>query len=631
MRVTMFASALDRSASTHEVTWPELCSRLISPPVYPSKSDCPLLKLATFGNTPSPKGFLRHDANVVAISGIELDYDGEELSINDAFEALCGASLVFAIYTSASYSDEKPRWRVLLPLRHEYPPEYRRAFVAYVDGVLGNVCARESYALSQAYYVGRVEGVKYFADAWDGFYLDDRMEPVAETLDTTTAPDVPEWRHVELDALPIDDETRSLIRGGAAEGERSEALMTAANALARARVHPDDILRVLSDPAYAISAKALERRRQSAAMDWLARHTVRKALEHFPPLDVTLAPPDPLGETVARRRLLVSGQEIVARPREPNWLVADFLEKNVLGMVFGDPGSGKSFILLDWSLCVASGVAWNGHDVAAGSVVYVAGEGHGGLARRLEAWSLHRGQDIPATIHFSERAVAFNDPRAIGELVGEIDALPQAPALIVVDTLARATPGADLDKGRDMGQFVGACDRLRERYGCAVLVVHHSGHGDKGRAMNSIALKGACDFEAGIMRESKAVLRLTCTKMKDGEEFPDTFLEFHTVTLSKPVVGTDGLPRTQRGAVLVECDAPTGDAPRRSKGSDLLIEIVGEHDGSIDDDDARERFIQAYGGERDTARRAYYRARRNCVSVGAITYDSDATRLSAPI
>jgi hypothetical protein len=38
-----------------------------------SKYDLPLIKLATFGNKLSEKGSLRHNDNVVSISGIEAD------------------------------------------------------------------------------------------------------------------------------------------------------------------------------------------------------------------------------------------------------------------------------------------------------------------------------------------------------------------------------------------------------------------------------------------------------------------------------------------------------------------------------------------------------------------------------
>lgn len=70
-----------------------------------------------------------------------------------------------------------------------------------------------------------------------------------------------------------------------------------------------------------------------------------------------------------------------------------------------------------------------------------------------------------------------------GELPSEIDAVIAAadaavaehgvPVLLVVDTLARHIDG-DENAPVDMGLFIAACDGLRERYRCAVLIVHHS-------------------------------------------------------------------------------------------------------------------------------------------------------------
>ena len=294
------------------------------------------------GNVPSDKGYLRHDANVVSVTGIEIDHDYKpgkiSMSPEEAADRMRAAGVLCVIATTASHAADKPRRRLFAPLSVEYPPEYRRGFVAYVDNLLGGAAARESCStLSQAYFVGKVEGVLYVVIPVAGRHVDELTEPVATPVADVSSAKVPEWHHVDLDSLPVLEEAKALIRDGAPQGQRSEALMSAANALARARVHPDDILRVLSDPEYVISAKALEGRRQTAAMEWLAKHTVRKALESFPPVDLSgIGPPPMFGPANERHRLLVSVDEMLARPRVPNWLVTGILEKHTLGMLFGD-------------------------------------------------------------------------------------------------------------------------------------------------------------------------------------------------------------------------------------------------------------------------------------------------------
>lgn len=604
----------------------------MEPPTYANKDACPLIKLGVYGNIPSPKGHLRHDGNVLAVSGVEIDHDYKpgqiSLTPEEAAEKMRAAGVLCVIVTTASHAREAPRWRLFAPLAVEYPPEYRRGFVAYLDGLLGGAAARESYTLSQAYFVGRVEGVEYIAIPVEGRHVDQLTDPVAAPIAEASTTAVPEWRHVSLDSVPVSDDVKALIRDGAPQGERSEALMSVANALARVRVPPDDILRILSDPAYGISAKALDGRRTTAAMEWLSRHTVRKALEAFPPLDLSgITPPPMFGAPTQRRRLLVSVDDMLARPRVPNWLVTGILEKHTLGMLFGDPGVGKSFVALGWALSIASGVPWQGREVAHGPVVYVAGEGFGGLSRRADAWRRHsQVSRAGVPIHFTERAVAFNDPGAIGELQGEIDDLPTPPVLIVVDTLSRATPGLDLDKAKDMNSFVGACDRLREKYQCAVLVVHHSGHGDKNRAMNSIALKGAVDFEAGVKREGDDLLSLTSTKAKDAEPFEPIFLRFEAVQLDP--VGTDPNtpPKPQSSVVLVETES--GPTKKPAPNVMLLREIVyGAGREGIGPDAARREFVRLHTGNADTARRGFKRSLEQAIASGVIVEDETTGRL----
>ncbi len=122
----------------------------------PAKSALPWLKLATFGDTPSAKGSLRHNANVLGIDGIEGDYDEGELMPEEAQIMLMDANVAGLIYTSPSHSAAAPRWRVLCPTSAQLPPDARKALVARINGVLGGVLAAESFTLSQAYFFGSV-------------------------------------------------------------------------------------------------------------------------------------------------------------------------------------------------------------------------------------------------------------------------------------------------------------------------------------------------------------------------------------------------------------------------------------------------------------------------------------------
>jgi hypothetical protein len=81
----------------------------------------------------------------------------------------------------------------------------------------------------------------------------------------------------------------------------------------------------------------------------------------------------------------------VAKLREPHDFVEGFLCDNQLSVIFGDANVGKSFFALDLALHVAQGRRWLGREVEQGAVVYLAGEGSGGIRRRIDAHCKHHG------------------------------------------------------------------------------------------------------------------------------------------------------------------------------------------------------------------------------------------------
>lgn len=80
--------------------------------------------------------------------------------------------------------------------------------------------------------------------------------------------------------------------------------------------------------------------------------------------------------------------------RAPEYIIAELFEADTLGLIFGDPGCGKSFLAVDIALSVATGTPFHGRDTKQGSVFFIAGEGHNGLARRFAAWSHARGVSL---------------------------------------------------------------------------------------------------------------------------------------------------------------------------------------------------------------------------------------------
>ncbi len=208
MLLSMFPSLGAQTCQQMPIEWDALCAYLAAPPVYPSKHQCPLLKLSTFGDQRTEKGSLRHDANVTSVYGAEGDHDAGTMTPEDAIQRLSAAGIRALVYTSPSHTAASPRWRVIVPASQPYAPAAHREMVGRVNAVLGGVLATESFTLSQSYYFGRVEGAPYVAYASQGQPID--AVPVAplypafssaagDDFSLTEGP-VPEWRGPADDA-----------------------------------------------------------------------------------------------------------------------------------------------------------------------------------------------------------------------------------------------------------------------------------------------------------------------------------------------------------------------------------------------------------------------------------------------
>jgi hypothetical protein len=199
------------------------------------------------------------------------------------------------------------------------------------------------------------------------------------------------------------------------------------------------------------------------------------------------------------------------------WIIKGVLPKAGMGVVYGASGSGKSFAVLDMGMAIARGVEWRGRRVKQGRVAYIAAEGADGFRKRVAAYAQHNAVDLSsvpmtvlnATPNLLEKQDAVDVAKGI-KASGGAD-------LIIVDTFAQTTPGANENAGEDVGKALGYCKRIHEVTGAMVLLIHHSGKDATKGARGWSGLRAAADAEIEVVREGDArALRLT--KSKDGED-----------------------------------------------------------------------------------------------------------------
>ncbi|HQT38123.1 MAG TPA: helicase RepA family protein [Acidocella sp.] len=334
-------------------------------------------------------------------------------------------------------------------------------------------------------------------------------------------------------------------------------------------------------------------------------------------------PPEPSKTRETRDQLLIPVPILLSQPAAPQWLVRGFLEKNVLGMIFGASGHGKSFIGLALAASVATGTDFFGRAVAPGGVVYVAGEGHQGIARRLKAWEIHAEQILPDSFTVSSRAVRFLDTADMALLASEIEAMSVRPTLIVVDTVARAMVGADENSSKEMGAFIAECDALKRRFNCTLLLIHHSGHGEATRARGSSSLKAAMDFEALVIQQ-EGRRSLFVSKMKDAE--PPSQIHFDLLSVELPWLDDDGLQVSAAVVVQVERSEPPPKklkmSPTQRLGVQTLLSVA--NNGTATLEAWRREFHKGHTGDTpDAKKKAFQRVRKDLTEAAAVTVEDD--------
>lgn len=259
----------------------------------------------------------------------------------------------------------------------------------------------------------------------------------------------------------------------------------------------------------------------------------------------------------------------------PEWLVTDLVPKGAMSGLYGQPGTGKSMLALDWALCVSAGLPWHDHPVQQGYALYIAAEGHSGLAKRAQAWLQHHHIE-PAQIRsfglVKDRIAITDNSEDYEALFSRLEEeVERAPTFVIIDTLARAIEGDENDSTA-MGMFLNGAERWIEEYGATVLVLHH-GNASGNRERGHTSFKGALGalLKLELVPKHADILRLHTDKQRDAAEAPDLGLKHEEIP------GTDSV-------ILVPCDLPAkregpSGGPAPMSKADMLLLLGAAEEG----------------------------------------------------
>ena len=380
-----------------------------------------------------------------------------------------------------------------------------------------------------------------------------RGQQLEVELEDVDDPDTADW-YLAGKALDEDGNLRNDAFGklfsGAWDGDfpsQSEADLELLKRLAR---HTESNAVVCS----AFRMSGLGKREKAATRPNYVKHTLAVARTHlandalavargkeiadalFWRVGATVVPTLKLGGSYLEVIRLCSAAEMASRA-PLRWRIHGLLPEQGLVAVYGAPGSGKSFWILDMLAAIAAGNQWCGRRIRQAPVIYAALEGRAGVTLRVRGYQQQIGSMDGVT--FLESAVDIRKLEDREQLIRVIREAGIAGGVLCLDTLAASGPGMDENASAEMGAMIRHLQDLQSALGGCVIVVHHTGKDESRGLRGWSGLKGALDTSIELSRTDKGVRKWRLDKSKDGADGIEGAFSLPTVVVGHDEYGDE--------------------------------------------------------------------------------------------
>ncbi len=522
--------------AAREMTLAELERVLQKPKPAAQKELLPLLKLAKFGELRTKKKSLRHDENVQAIYGMEGDYDAGLIPMGHAAEILSAAGLEALLYTSASHTPERPRWRVIVPLSAplegdtETLKAQHRHWAGVLNALLDGVLSGESFTMSQSYFFGAIEGrpapeiIRLSGCCLDE--LGEMPEPIFPEEKKKNDNTLNGHGGATLDGISSGEHIFNNTRNYAARLIAKGIPATEALELMRGylRAHKAAWMKDGAPDA-----------RWQEAWDKLPA-MIEGAHDKFAPnqLGAKSEPSDP--EIFEAKRL----DAISDMPRPAR--IQKLIESASVTALVSPPNMGKTALTIDMLLHVAAGECWFNLKVVQCPTLYCAPEAPASVVMRAKAAAARKfpKQQLPFYVMAATPLIGDEDWHA-GEtlkLIATINNIGKTEGkpigLAAIDTLASCLGGGDENAG-GMVRMASSAKAIAAATGAAVVLVHHPSKSDSNNLRGHGSLAAACDTILAVAIDEAGVIRTaTLTKSRDFATGLQLSYELEPVMLDEP-------------------------------------------------------------------------------------------------
>ena len=243
--------------------------------------------------------------------------------------------------------------------------------------------------------------------------------------------------------------------------------------------------------------------------------------------------------TILKKLKVVFADELSSEYEAPDELIEGLMTIGSTTVVYGDSNSGKTFFALSVAAAVSTGATCYGRKVDTGLVVYLACEAPGSIRTRLQAIKKYHNVDLPNIAVIPIPLNFYTGEADAADVISAIKAIEEAKGmpvrLVIADTLARMSAGANENSGEDMGPVMARFEQVCISTGAAMMIIHHNGKDAARGARGWSGIRAHIDTEIEVV-EKDGVRSASITKQRELPSKGDSIyfkLEIVEMGLSK--------------------------------------------------------------------------------------------------
>ena len=529
------------------------------------------------------KGFFyRCDASVSKSSLAYLDFDSAtQEEYQEAMRLVKRSRQAMCLYTTASHTNESPRFRVVMPLGR---PVEGGDIIRVRHGLLehffkGMGADHSGFTLSQPMYLPPVGSQVIWSRRNDLIDPDELLEGIPD-YEVSSASDyqIPEeLRTAFTDAF----EALAFEYGGimTPRGLKMPATPEHAENYSDPTPRPDDFLLCFPREGYEAPNVTMIHDTDITATEGMSPKEVWKYA-----CDATGLPFSEVAEAIgwgARESVSCSLDDLeddedseedeLLEPIKADFVVEGYMPSDCIWDIVGESGTYKSFYTLGMMYLSAAGYRFAGADTQRCHHFYIDGEGGAATRTRIDALAAKYGVEGKDYVHVIDMAeiLGMREDKKLTALIRMMrETAGEEPiGMIAFDTLNQ-TLALTIDKFDEnssstaigMGKVIAILKKVRDATKAAVGVVHHTPKGGK-KARGSGALYAGVDVELTIERATDRQINVYHSKFKHGPQQKTVGMvlesvQFREAPPPKEYRAVEFLGNTEEYGTIVNLDLP---------------------------------------------------------------------------